>query len=80
MLMKTPGPRIKHRLSTSAISAVVRIVESEYLEMPGLKLTEVQACRLWGLDSNTCRAVLVTLTERGFLRRSAQGTYIRVTG
>jgi predicted transcriptional regulator of viral defense system len=45
--------------------------------MPGLKLTEAQARRLWGLDLNTCRAVLSTLIERGFLKRSANGHYVR---
>jgi hypothetical protein len=55
---------------------VVRI-QSEYLEMPGLKLTEAQARRLWGLDGKTCLAVLSTLIERGFLKRSANGQYVR---
>ena len=25
-------------------------VQGEFLEMPGLRLTQPQACRLWGLD------------------------------
>jgi hypothetical protein len=52
---------------------MIRRIQSEYDEMPGLKLTEAQAQRLWGLDGNTCRLVLATLLERRFLRRTATG-------
>ena len=60
------------------MSGVLARVQSEYLEMPGLNLTEAQARRLWGLDGNACSVVLETLIKRGFLRRSANGTYVRV--
>jgi hypothetical protein len=60
------------------MSEVLVLVQCEYLEMPGLKLTEAQARRLWGLDGNTCSVVLATLIGRGFLKRSANGTYVRV--
>jgi hypothetical protein len=63
---------------TPGMSALLLRVENEYLEMPGLKLTAAQARRLWGLDGNTCSAVLATLIMRGFLKRSANGTYMRV--
>jgi predicted transcriptional regulator of viral defense system len=63
--------------STTGISALLMQVHSEYLEMPGLKLTEAQARRLWGIDGNTCRVILATLIERGFLKRSANGHYVR---
>ena len=33
---------------------VVRRVQGEYLEMPGLRLTEAQARRLWNLDEASC--------------------------
>ncbi len=61
----------------SDISPVARRVESEYHEMPGLKLTETQARRLWGLDGQTCRVVLATLMQQRFLRRTATGLYVR---
>jgi hypothetical protein len=62
---------------TPDMSLLLRRVRSEYLEMPGLKLTEAQARRLWSLDRDTCRLVMAILIERGFLRRSARGTYVR---
>ena len=77
MLTETLERRTK-RTPTPEISATLMRVKSEYLEMPGLKLTEAQARRLWGLDGNTCAIILATLIKRGFLRRAANGTYVRV--
>ena len=62
---------------TSPTATLLQLVEGEYREMPGLVLTEAQATRLWGMDAAMCRAVLTALLERGFLRRTAAGTYVR---
>jgi hypothetical protein len=67
---------IDQHLSRS-LSLLVRRIEGEYDEMPGLTLTEAQARRLWGLDPTSCREVLVTLTRSKFLRRTADGLYVR---
>ena len=80
MMSKTVEIRPIQQLSSPGMSTVLIRVQSEYLEMPGLKLTEAQARRLWGFDGNTCRSVLATLIERGFLRRSANGHYVRARG
>jgi hypothetical protein len=53
--------------------------QSEFLEMPGLRLTSQQAQRLWGLDEATCLAVLESLVEAKFLYRSGRGMYGRTT-
>jgi len=53
------------------------IVRSEYLEMPGLRLTRCQARRMWGLDDSTCGAILNELVMVGFLRISDDGSYTR---
>src|SRR5689334_2996987 len=52
---------------------------SEFLEMPGLRLTAVQAQRLWGFDKATCARVLDFLVAAAFLTRDARGTYRRLT-
>jgi hypothetical protein len=52
-------------------------IRSEYLEMPGLRLTRPQAQRLWGLDEPTCTHLLDSLAEANFLRRTDDGTYAR---
>jgi hypothetical protein len=66
------------RLKITLAELVLR-VQGEYHEMPGLKLTENQAQRLWGLDDRTCDLVLMTLVERQFLKRTPAGTYVRAT-
>jgi hypothetical protein len=62
---------------TRRLHDLLRRVEGEYREMPGLSLTVAQGARLWGLDSGTCAIVLTTLIERLVLRRTAAGTYLR---
>jgi DNA-binding IclR family transcriptional regulator len=54
-------------------------IYSEFLEMPGLRLTCEQAQRLWGLDAWTCRELLESLVEAEFLYRGAHGGYARLT-
>jgi hypothetical protein len=67
------------KLNGAANEQTVRRVRGEYLEMPGLRLTEKQAQRLWGLDSVSCAHVLEALTEARFLSRREDGTYVRVS-
>jgi hypothetical protein len=62
---------------TPGMSTLLLRIQSEYREMPGLKLTEAQARRLWDLDGNTCSLALTMLLERRFLKRTASGAYIR---
>lgn len=70
-------PSTTQTRSTSGIPTLLRRIECEYREMPGLRLTQAQAQRLWDLDTTTSRAVLAILTERGFLKRTPADTYIR---
>jgi hypothetical protein len=63
--------------TTAGLHELLQRVEGEYRELPALSLTAPQAQRLWGLDSTTCSFVLMTLMERGVLRRTASGTYVR---
>jgi len=42
----------------------------EYSEMPGLRLTMAQACRLWNVDTVTGQSVLNRLVFERFLRVS----------
>jgi len=55
----------------------LRLVRAEYLEDPGLHLTKAQIQRLWGLDAKTCDALIHTLVESRFLRRTATQRYGR---
>jgi hypothetical protein len=50
-------------------------IRGEYSEMPGLRLTARQACRLWHLDEATCVVVLEELVGERFLYRQYDDTY-----
>jgi hypothetical protein len=58
---------------------MLRRIQSEFLEMPGLRLTCAQAQRLWALDGETCRELLDHLVDTKFLAKPARGMYARLT-
>ena len=60
-----------------AFASALRRAQAEYLEMPGLQLTEAQAARLWSFDSALCSAVLTALVESRFLVRSRNSAFSR---
>jgi hypothetical protein len=57
---------------------VLRRVQGEFLEMPGLRLTTPQARRLWGLDAASCDALLGALVDAKFLFQTRDGAFMRV--
>jgi hypothetical protein len=61
-----------------ATEDVLRRVQGEFLEMPGLRLTEPQARRLWGLDAVSCGLLLGTLVDAKFLFRTRDGAFMRI--
>ena len=58
----------------------LRLIQAEYLDVPGLHLTRQQAERLWGLDPLISEALLNALVDAGFLRRTHDGRYTRIAG
>jgi hypothetical protein len=63
--------------NTPSIEELLRRVQGEFLEMPGLRVTEAQARRLWGLDADICSALLSALIDAGFLFRTPDGAFMR---
>ena len=59
---------------------IIRRIREEFREMPGLRLTPAQATRLWGLEGDTCRAVIDELVAASFLRWTPTGSVTRVEG
>jgi DNA-binding IclR family transcriptional regulator len=55
--------------------ALLARIRGEYREMPGLRLTFVQACRLWQMDAPTCQTLLEQLVREGFLSETEDGSY-----
>ncbi len=58
--------------------SLIERIRSEFMEMPGLRLTPAQAARLWNVDSTTCQYVISTLVGADFLRWTPRGTITRV--
>ena len=58
-----------------AIGDALRKVKREYLNMPGLRLTPAQAQRLWGLDRESCHALLGVLVDAKFLYKTRDGAF-----
>jgi hypothetical protein len=52
-------------------------IKGEFLEMPGLRLTGVQAARLLGIEFAPCRLLLDRLVAEGFLSHGSRGHYVR---
>jgi hypothetical protein len=58
----------------------LQLIRAEYLESPGLSLTERQVQRLWNLDHVTAEAVLAALVDMKFLRCTRRQAYVRADG
>lgn len=61
------------------LDGLLRRIRDEFVEMPGLSLTEGQAARLWQVDPGTTAALLRRLVEARFLARTGAGLYRRVS-
>ena len=59
-----------HPITAFSDDRLLRRVHGEVMEMPGLRLTVAQACRLWNVDSATSLDVLNHLVDEQFLRVS----------
>lgn len=64
------GPVIDHK------DAIVRIAV-DYIEMPDLIVTALQARRLWNIPAEVCDRALAELVERGFLVKTRAGSFLR---
>jgi hypothetical protein len=60
----------------SRVAEWLRLIQAEYLEIPGLRLTKPQVERLWGLDPDLCDALLDELLATGFLKRTPKDAYV----
>ena len=69
-------PRADRRNSTDR-DALVRRVESEFKEMPGLSLTLQQAVRLFSLPQGPCQRILSVLVKDGAMSLRKDGRYVR---
>ena len=59
-----------------AINTWLTLIQAEYREIPGLKLTKAQAQRLWGIDRAAADALLEALIASRFLAKTASEAYV----
>lgn len=71
-------------MSSAAVFAaeehVIATIVGEFNEMPGMKLTREQFCRLWGLERDAADRVIRLLVASGFLRTDQHNRYRRAAG
>lgn len=63
----------------TAMEQMLRRIQGEFLEMPGLRLTCRQAQRLWNLDALICESLLAALVDVAFLVQTPDGLFIQRT-
>ena len=54
----------------------LRLIQAEYLEMPGLQLTKRQIQRLWTLEPDLCDLLIDRLLQKEFLRKGPRDSYV----
>ena len=59
------------------LDRMVYRVREEFREMPGLRLTPAQATRLWGMERETCDAIIARLVDAAYLRWTEAGAVTR---
>ncbi len=64
------------RVSSPQFELLTARIRGEFREMPGLRLTLDQACRLWQVDAQTCEMLLGQLVGEGFLCTTNSGFYV----
>jgi hypothetical protein len=71
------GPECGHCGTENGVRDWMNLIRAEYLEMPGLSLTEAQFERMWDLAPDFAERLLQELQRICFLRRTKKGTYVR---
>lgn len=69
--------RTSRRVRPLTTDEILELIRREYLALPGLRLTEEQVCRIWGLEPVVCRSVMRALVESRVLACEPDGRYVR---
>jgi hypothetical protein len=76
-MTRQPRPTVGAARGSDAVRELARQIQAEYAEMPGLSVTLSQAQKLWTLDRETCDTVFERLIERGVVKMTTQGRFVR---
>jgi hypothetical protein len=64
---------------SAPLAALLQQVREQYREMPALKLTQLQARRLFGVAPSVCAEMFRALVMENFLSRTEEGVFVRST-
>jgi len=64
-------------METPQILETLVRMQTEWIEMPQLKITRRQAQRLWSLSNDVCETAFAALIRKGFLVQAPDGAYVR---
>ena len=62
-------------MTDSTLGDLLFLIRAEFVEIPGLQLTQRQIEHLWRMDSQMADAILRSLVEAHFLTLTPAGTY-----
>jgi hypothetical protein len=79
-IMTTVEAPIGEHHYDESITSLLHRIRSEFIEMPGMRLTSAQAARLWGMEPHTSERILAGLALAGFLSKNKEGAYLRASG
>jgi hypothetical protein len=65
--------------ATAEVQNALLRIQTEYVEMPDLKLTARQAQRLWSLSHDVWETAVAVLIGREFLVQTRDGAYVRTS-
>jgi hypothetical protein len=64
---------------SAPLAVLLERVREQYREMPGLRLTKLQAMRLFEVAPSVGATVLRALVRENFLSRTREGVFVRST-
>lgn len=67
----------RRRVRPLTMDELLELIHREYRALPGLRLTEGQICRIWGLDRADCQRLLRALLDSRDLTCEPDGRYVR---
>jgi hypothetical protein len=71
------GCGVGSEMKTRRLDEILMLAREDFNEMPGLTMSVAEAQRSWGLEAHLCLAILESLEETGFLRRTRDGAFVR---
>lgn len=67
---------VSERRDIAIRHSLVRRVAAEFEEVPGMRLTLLQAARFFNVPAETCSRIFSMLMEEGQLRLTLDGRYV----